>query len=81
VSVLFRVLKGFIYGNVLGLVFGIAFYLFASAVKALGVQSIPDPAQLLALFWGASAVAGAAKEYSDWLEEKKTEEKKAKEKG
>ena len=65
--VLFRVVKGFIYGNVLGIFLGIAIYLFASAVKSI-VTTIPDPALLFGIIYSASILAGVGVEYSDWLE-------------
>ena len=65
---LFRLFKGFIYGNVIGLIFGTAIYLLASAVSALA-QLPYDPSLFLLLIYAASVTAGTAKEYSEWLEE------------
>ena len=67
-KVLFKVVKGFIYGNVLGLFFGIAIYLLASAVSALSPLPATPP-QLLAIIYGASVMAGVGAEYSNWLDE------------
>ena len=65
--VLFRVVKGFIYGNVLGLFFAIAIYLLASAVSA--IMTLPmAPAALALIVYSASVLAGVASEYSTWLE-------------
>jgi len=65
---LFRLFKGFIYGNVIGLIFGTAIYLLASAVNA--IAALPyDPRLFMLLIYAASVMAGTAKEYSEWLEE------------
>lgn len=67
-SVLFRLVKGFLYGTVIGLFAGVAIFLLAAAVSSIA-QSLPvTPGQLFSIIWGASATAGVAKEYSDWLE-------------
>jgi len=66
-SVLFRIIKGFIYGNVIGLIFGSAIYLLAAAVN--GVSTLPySPTVFPALIYGASVVAGTAVEYARWLD-------------
>lgn len=72
--VLFRLFKGFIYGNVFGLIFGVAIYLLASAVDVLakvnGGAGLPvQPTTFMALIYAASVVTGTAVEYSHWLEE------------
>jgi uncharacterized membrane protein YesL len=65
--VLFRIVKGFIYGNVLGLFFAIAIYLLASAVSA--IVTLPmAPSALALIIYSASVLAGVASEYSTWLE-------------
>ena len=65
--VLFRIVKGFIYGNVLGLFFAIAIYLLASAVSA--IMTLPmAPSALALIVYSASVLAGVASEYSTWLE-------------
>jgi TctA family transporter len=66
--ILFRVFKGLIYGISLGLVFSVAIYLLASAVRAIA-PSIPDPSVLSAIIFAGSVTAGVASEYSKWLEE------------
>jgi uncharacterized membrane protein YesL len=67
-KVLFKVVKGFIYGNVLGLFFAIAIYLLAAAVSA--IAPIPaTPAILSAIIYAASVMAGVGAEYSNWLDE------------
>ena len=75
-SVLFRMIKGFLYGNVIGLVAGIALFLLASAVAmiagATGAEMVVKPTHILLLVWAASVTAGVAKEYSDWLEQNET---------
>ena len=75
--VLFRLLKGFIYGTVIGLFAGSAIYMLAVAVNA--VASLPfDPRVIFGLIFGASVTAGVAHEYSVWLESQdEAEEKKA----
>jgi len=66
--VLFKVVKGFIYGNVLGLFFAIAIYLLAAAVSA--IAPIPaTPTTLSAIIYAASVMAGVGAEYSAWLDE------------
>jgi len=65
--VLFRVVKGFIYGAVLGLFFAIGIYLLATAVSAIVAVPV-DPRALAGIVFGASVMAGVAVEYSDWLE-------------
>jgi len=65
--VLFRLMKGLIYGSVIGMVFGSALYLLASAVNQIAPLPFA-PAIWAALIFGASVVAGTAVEYSDWLE-------------
>ena len=67
-SVMYRLIKGFLYGNVLGLLFGIAIFLLASAVDAISALPV-SPVQLLAIIYGASVTIGVAKEYDMWLEE------------
>ena len=73
--VLFRLIKGFIYGNVFGLIFGVSIYLLATAVNAI-TTSIPPgiplpvpPTTFMLLIYGASVVTGTVTEYSHWLEE------------
>ena len=64
---LFRLIKGFLYGSVIGLIFGTAIYLLADAVSA--ISQLPWSAgTFAALIFGASVVAGTAHEYSEWLE-------------
>jgi hypothetical protein len=63
--VLFRLIKGLIYGSVM--VFGSALYLLASAVNQIAPLPFA-PAIWAALIFGASVTAGTAVEYSDWLE-------------
>jgi uncharacterized membrane protein len=65
--VLFRVVKGLIYGNVLGLLFATALYLLASAVSAIAPLPI-TPTIIATIMYGASVTAGVAVEYSNWLE-------------
>jgi len=67
--VLFRLFKGFIYGNVFGLIFGTAIYLLASAVNVIAGGLPITPTTFMALIYGASVVTGTAVEYSHWLEE------------
>ena len=65
---LFRLIKGFLYGSVIGLIFGTSVYLLADAVSA--ISQLPWPAGVFAaLIFGASTVAGTAHEYSEWLEQ------------
>jgi len=67
-KVLFKVVKGFIYGNVLGLFFATAIYLLSAAVNA--IAPIPaTPAILSAIIYAASVMAGVGAEYSNWLDE------------
>jgi hypothetical protein len=66
--VLFRVVKGFIYGVSIGLVFSVAIYLLASAVRAIA-PTVPDPSVISGVIFAGSVTAGVAYEYSKWLEE------------
>jgi hypothetical protein len=66
--VLFRVFKGFIYGVNIGLVFSVAIYLLASAVRSVA-PTIPDPSVISGIVFAGSVVAGVAHEYSEWLDE------------
>ena len=68
-SLLFRLVKGFVYGTIIGTIFGTAMYLLAAGVAAIAGNLPITPTQLFIMIFGASVVAGAAKEYSDWLEE------------
>ena len=73
--ILFRLIKGFLYGNVIGLIFGVAIYLLAAAVDAVcaavaNATGLPvSPTLFLLLVYGVSVTAGTAAEYSRWLEE------------
>jgi hypothetical protein len=66
--ILFRLLKGFIYGNVVGMFAGSALYLLADAVNAITKGLPVSPAMFFALIYAASVVSGVAHEYSEWLE-------------
>jgi hypothetical protein len=66
-KVLFRLLKGFIYGNVIGLFAGSALFLLSSAVSNITGGLPVSPAQFFALIYGSSVVSGIAHEYSEWL--------------
>ena len=66
---LFRLLKGFIYGIVIGFFAGTGIYLLAAAVAE--IATIPlTAAQFFALIFGSSAATGVITEYSTWLEQK-----------
>jgi hypothetical protein len=64
---LFRLMKGLLYGNVVGIVFAFAIYLLASAVTAVVALPVNPPA-LAGIVYAACVVAGIGVEYSDWLE-------------
>ena len=66
-SVMFRIVKGFLYGNVLGLLFGTAIYLLAAAVDAVAPLSVA-PTILFSIIYAASVLVGVAKEYDVWLD-------------
>ena len=68
-NILFRLLKGFLYGNVVGLFAGIALYLLASSVATIAHNLPVTPGEVFAIIWGASTTAGVAHEYSNWLEQ------------
>ncbi len=68
-SVMFRMLKGFLYGNVIGLFAGIAIYLLAVAVSTIATSLPVTPGQIFGIIWGASTTAGVAKEYANWLDQ------------
>jgi uncharacterized membrane protein YbhN (UPF0104 family) len=61
-------LKGFLYGNVIGLFSGSALYLLAKAVDIITGGLPISPPMFFALIYGASVVSGIAHEYSEWLE-------------
>jgi putative effector of murein hydrolase len=65
---LFKEVKGFIYGNVLGLFFSVAIYLLSSAVNSVAPLPVL-PSVLAAIMYAASVLCGVAVEYSHWLEE------------
>jgi TctA family transporter len=65
---MFKVLKGFLYGTVLGLMFGVPIYLLASAVDAIAPLTV-TPAILFSIVFAASVTIGVAKEYDMWLDE------------
>jgi len=65
---MFSIIKGFLYGTVLGLIFGISIYLLAAAVDK--IAPLPaSPAILMAIIFGASVTVGVAREYDLWLDE------------
>jgi len=66
--ILFRLFKGFIYGNIFGLIFGTAIYLLATAVDVISGGLPISPTTFMALIYSASVVTGTAVEYSEWLE-------------
>jgi uncharacterized membrane protein YbhN (UPF0104 family) len=66
--ILFKLLKGFIYGNVIGLFSGSALFLLAKAVDAITGGLPITPPMFFALIYAASVVSGVAHEYSEWLE-------------
>ena len=67
--VLFRIIKGFLYGNVIGIIAGIALYELTAAAAAIA-QDIPVSAsQVFYLVYAASVTIGVAAEYSKWLEQ------------
>jgi len=67
--ILFKLFKGFIYGNVIGLFSGVAIYLLASAVEVIAGGLPIAPTTFMSLIYGASVTAGVAVEYDRWLEE------------
>ena len=73
--VLFRLFKGFIYGNVFGLIAGVAIFLLASAVDLIASSVTPyngglpiTPAMFLLLIYAASVTTGVIVEYDEWLD-------------
>jgi len=70
--ILFRLLKGFVYGAVIGLFSGSALYLLCEAVNAIAQLPVSSSA-IFGLIFGASVVAGVAHEYSKWLEQQGVE--------
>lgn len=66
---MFKMLKGFLYGAVIGLFSGTALYLLASSVFSIAHYLPVNPAQIFYLIFGASITAGVSKEYADWLSE------------
>jgi len=69
-SVLFRVAKGFIYGNTIGLYFAVSIYLLANAVQHI-VGTLPaSPGALAGLIWASIIMGGAGQEYYVWVYKK-----------
>lgn len=66
-AILFKLMKGFVYGAVIGLFVGTAIYLLAAAVAQMAELPV-TPAQIFGLIFGATLAAGVAHEYSSWLE-------------
>ena len=67
-KVLFKIVKGFIYGNVLGLFFSISIYLLAAAASA--IAPLPTTPEILSrIIYAASVMSGVGVEYSNWLDE------------
>ena len=69
-SILFRIVKGFLYGVTIGLFFGTAIFILASAVDGMGFLNGITPVGLAAIIFGSSILSGVTYEYGDWLEEK-----------
>jgi hypothetical protein len=71
-SVMFSLTKGFLYGTVIGLIFGTTIFILASAVIGLGFIVDITAIQLASIIFGAGMVSGVAKEYADWLDTPET---------
>jgi len=69
-SILFRIVKGFLYGVTIGLFFATAIFVLASSVAGLGFLDGFTPTQLAAIIFGAGILSGVTFEYGGWLEEK-----------
>ena len=69
-SILFRIVKGFLYGVTIGLFFATSVFVLASAVEGLGFMDGFTPTQLAAIIFGAGIMSGVTFEYGGWLEEK-----------
>lgn len=65
-SVLFRLIRGFLYGTVIGLFAGLTVYLLSMFVNV--VTELPvSPNAIFGIIWTSCMVAGVAHEYSGWL--------------
>ena len=76
VNVLFRSFKGFAYGAVLGMFFGMGIYLLGNAVSGLGFLTV-DPRVLGGVMFATGILGGLGAEYSEWLEGKASEKEQA----
>jgi hypothetical protein len=77
VSVLTKLVKGFLYGTVIGIFMALAVYLLASSVVALGFITT-SPTLLGGIVFAACITAGVGMEYADWIDSQNTEAAPAK---
>jgi len=69
VRLLPKLFKGLIYGNVIGIVFGLGIYFLAgSAIAFFDIGATPG--QIAALVYGAGVLGGIGMEYADWMDKK-----------
>lgn len=76
-SVLTKLVKGFLYGTVIGIFMALAVYLLASSVVALGFITT-SPTLLGGIVFAACITAGVGMEYADWIDSQNTEAAPAK---
>ena len=69
-SVIFNLFNGLIHGLVIGLLLGFGVYLLGVSVQSLGFLNI-SPTALAGIIFGAGTLGGIAKEYNDWVFNKK----------
>ncbi len=68
-AVLPKLVKGFLYGTVIGIFMALAIYLLAGAVVSLGFITVA-PTLLGGLVFAGCVVAGIGMEYADWIDGK-----------
>jgi hypothetical protein len=67
VAVLPKLVKGFLYGLVIGIFFGLAVYLLTGAAASLGFVTA-SPTALGGIVFAACIVAGVGMEYAAWID-------------
>jgi len=71
-AVLPRIVKGLLYGTVIGIFMGLAIYLLTGSVVSLGFITV-SPTLLGGLTFTSCIVAGVGMEYANWIDEQEKE--------
>lgn len=69
-GLLHRLFKGFLYGNAVGIIFGVAMYLLAGAASAFFTIGA-SPSAIAGFIYATGVLSGVGMEYSKWMEENK----------